>query len=349
MSQMMEMLRTTRVVGLKRLMKLSRAHRLAWPGIMNGFYTTRILQTLFNVGLFDEMKGGRQVDIEAFAASKRLDARILASLCDALYALRLLERQGKLYRLSEDGNLLNDVGRGWFDAAYGYEEVFHNLEGLLRQECRYGDTVTRRSDFVAKGSGEVEAWLYFPLAIDAIRKRGCTHALDLGCGDGTFLRQLCGQIPGVKGYGIDLAPEAIADGNAELKAAGMQDRIRLFVEDISKLDQVPYELSRVDVATTFFVLHELMHSGEERVVQFLRDFRRLFPKVPLMIYEVDRPTVDEMRRRPGMAVPYLVQHDVSNQRPVDRKAWRALLQHAGFTSVEERNLPFARSVIFTAR
>jgi SAM-dependent methyltransferase len=346
---MRELVRTTQVVGLKQLLKLRRAQQMAWPGMMNGFYGTRFVQALFNVGFFDQLQAQGKVDLEQFAAAQNLDVRILRSVCDALYAFSILEKDGNVYTAAPKGQLILDVARGWFDAAYGYEEVFHNLEALLRKQVVYGKGLTRKADFVAKGSGEIEAWLYFPLAIDFITRGGYKHVLDLGCGDGTFLRHVCRKNSRARGSGIDIAPAAVADGEALLKQDGLAERIKLYVEDISKLDRVPEALVGVDVATVFFVLHELLYTGAQRVVAFLNDFKRLFPGVPLLVYEVDRPTVEEMRRRPGMAVPYVVQHDVSHQQLVTGDEWKRLFAQAGFTHVEERHLSFARSLVFIVK
>jgi hypothetical protein len=76
----------------------------------------------------------------------------------------------------------------------------------------------------------------------------------------------------------------------------------------------------------------------------------MFPGVPLMIFEVDRPSLEMMRRRrSGMAIPYFLHHDLSHQKPMARSHWPPLLKKAGFEHIEERNLEFARSVIFTVR
>jgi phenylpyruvate C(3)-methyltransferase len=347
MTPVLELIRTTQVVGLRRMLRLRRAQRLVWPEMMNGFYSTRIMQTLLNVGFFDELKAHGRVDVAAFAKAQRLDPAILRSLCDALYSLQILDKEGDQYRLTPRGDLLVNVGRGWFDGVYGYEGVFHQLEGLLRGEHQYGKDIYRRSYYVAKGSGEIEDWLYFPLAADFIRRGGYTCVLDLGCGEGTFLRRICETIPGVDGRGIDLAPEAIADGRRKLDAAGLSRRIDLFVGDMVKLEALPPSFRAVDAATVFFVLHEILYAGEARVIEFLRAFRRLFPGVPLMVFEVNRPSASEMRRRPGMAIPYFLQHDLSNQRPVTKEAWIPLFEAAGFERITTRDLAFARSVIFT--
>jgi SAM-dependent methyltransferase len=344
---MIEMLRTMKVVGMRPLLRLREAQRLAWPGMINGFYATRIMQTLFHVGFFDEVEEKGSVEPARFAAAHGLDPQVMGALTDAMYALSVLDRRNGGYALSAKGRSLVEVGRGWFDGVRGYNDVVGNLEGLLRKEQVYARDVTRDPVYVARGSGEIESRLYFPLAIDEIRRRRARKVLDLGCGDGAFLRQLCQAVPDVTGCGVDLSPEAIDDGVARAQEAGLGSRIHLFAEDISKLEGVPPALAGVDLATTFFVLHELLYSGAARVIDFLKGFRQSFPGVPLLVFEVDRPTPEQMRKRPGMAVTYYLQHDLSHQKPIAKEAWLAIFESAGFAKVEQRNLGFARSVIFT--
>jgi SAM-dependent methyltransferase len=341
------LLETIRVLGLGQVFRLYLGYRLAWQGTLDGFYNTRIIQTLFNVGFFDEMQGQGYVDPDTFAEARNLDPEILRSLCVALYATRFLRKNGTRYMLDRKGQILVGVTRGWFDGVYGYEGMVHHLEGLLRKEIVYGKDLRRRSDFVAVGSGEMENWIYFPLAIDAIRARGFKSVLDFGCGDGTFLLRLCEQAEGVRGFGLDIAPEAIAKGREQIKGTGLEGRIQLFVGDINSLEELPEPLRSVDVTTVFFVLHEVLYDGPDRAVTLLKNYRRLFSGVPLMVFEVMRPTPDEMRRRPGMAVQYVLQHDLSHQRLTDSAQWREMFRAAGFQSIEEKHLGFARTSIFT--
>jgi SAM-dependent methyltransferase len=316
-------------------------------GIISGFYTTRTMQALFNIGFFDEIQKNGSVRLESFAAQRNLDVNILVSLCDSLYALRILGKTDGEYRLDDKGEILVEVARGWFNGTYGYEGVFHDLEALLKKEKEYGKDVTRRSEHVARGSGEIENWLYFPLAMEIIRQKGYRKVLDLGCGDGTFLRALCSSNPEIVACGVDIAPEAIEAGQDWNKQAGLDDRIHLFVEDVTKLDRIPDALQGVDAATTIFVLHELLYDGADSAVQLLRSFREEFPGVPLIVFEVVRATPEAMRRRPGMAIHYILQHDLTHQKPLNETEWRDLFKAAGYASVEERYLRFARSAIYT--
>lgn len=347
MTSVSELIKTANVVGLRSMLRLKRAHQLAWPGMLNGFYATRVMQTLLNIGFFDELESRKSVDVNQFAQAKNFDGEVLKFLCEAMYSYGVLRRAGDGYALTEDGALLVGVGRGWFEAVYGYEGVFHELESLVRKTGRYGETITRRADFVAKGSGAIENWLYFPIAIDHINRHHYKHVLDLGCGEGTFLRHLCRSDSRVTGYGIDLAPEAIADGQQKLRAEGLEQRVNLFVLDMNELEARPPVLGKIDIGIVFFVLHELLYSGPQCVIEFLKSYKRLFPGTPLMVFEVDRPTSEEMRRRPGMAIPYYLQHDLSHQKPIRKDEWLPIFAAAGFTVREERDFAFAKSVCFT--
>lgn len=343
---MLESLSALRVLGLRRAARLLRAYRLGWMGIISGFYTTRTLQALFNVGFFDELTARGSIVPKDFAEAKGLDGDILASLCDSLYALSMLKRDGAGYALDAKGRVLVEVARGWFEGTYGYEGVLHELEALLRKEKTYGKDVHRRLRHAVRGSGEMEGWLQFPIAIDRLRRRGFRKVLDLGCGDAAFLRALCASEPGTDGRGIDVSPEMVRIGRQLVRDAGLEDRIELVVADIEELDEAPETTRDVEVATAFLLLHEMLFEGTEAALRFLKAYRRLFPRVPLMVTELVRPTLDQMRRRPGMAVQYLLHHDLTRQRPVSRREWKELFREAGFASVDEWHLGFARTSLF---
>jgi SAM-dependent methyltransferase len=343
------LLELVRTVGWRRALQLTRGYRFAWQGILDGYFKTRIVQTLLNVGFFDALEREGSVEAASFAAAGGLDPGMLVSLSDGLVALGILDKTGTTYSLTPRGSLVPGVARGWFDLAYGYEDVFHSLDDLLTRRKEYGRDVFRRSEFVARGSGEIERWFTFPLAAEIVLGQGHRRILDLGCGDGTFLRQLCRRCPEALGLGVDVSPEAIGAGIARARREGLDGRIRLFVEDISRVETVSEALRGIDPATVFFVLQELLFDGADRVLDLLRSFRRLFPGTPLIVFEAIRPGLDELRKRPGMALYYSLYHDLTHQKTVGRSEWRELFAEAGFESVTERHLDFARISIFTLR
>jgi cyclopropane fatty-acyl-phospholipid synthase-like methyltransferase len=341
---MLELAKTVHRFGLPYMLRLQKTYRTGWEEMIRGYMETSIMHALLNTGLIDEMQQQPAVDIDDFAARGNLEPVVLAPLCEAFYCLGIFDKNVDGYTLSEKGRSLVEVMRGWLEVCYGYDEVFHSLEPLLRREKVYGQDLYRRSDFVARGSGEMENLLFFPMANDMIMANGYKRVLDLGCGDGTFLRALCRLNAQVECYGIDLAPSAIEDGNRLLREEGLEGRVRLTAMDISKIEQAG--LPPIDAATIFFVLHELLYFGEDVLLNFLKDFRRLFPGTPLIAFEALRPAAEELRRHPGISVYYFLYHDLTQQKPVDSATWKDLFRKAGFQSIDERQLDFAKAAIY---
>ena len=344
---MRELLRAIRVVGLGNVLRLGRGYRLGWTELIRGHLATEAMHMLLNIGLIDELLARQTVELKGFAESRNLDLDLLRPVCDALSSMRILSKEGASYRLDEKGRLLVDVFRGWMEVSYGYAEIFHSLESVVRRRKIYGKDFYRKSDFVARGSGEMEDKLFFPLAGEMIAEKGYRRVLDLGCGDGTFLRRLCALNKEVSCYGIDIAPEAVDLGNRLSREAGLENRVALHAADIQNVQEMPEELKSVQVATIFFVLHEILYLGEDRLIDFLKAFRRNFPAVPLIVFEAIRPSYEQMRSRPGVAIYYFLYHDLSHQKPVSREKWRELFRAAGWTGIEERYLWYARTSVFT--
>lgn len=348
-------LSVVRQLGVRHLLQMRRARTWGWEGLLRGHMLTRVVQTLLAAGVFDALHRDGTIDAAAFASRHGLDARVLRSLCEYLAARRVL-RRGSVdgsYVLDEDGAFLveNQLLRGWLELVHGYEEVLYALPDLLAGRRHYGPgDLERGGELVAVGSGRASIGFFFPLTVETIRRAGYKRVLDIGCGDATFLRYMCARLPGVQGVGIDRSPEAVEAARHRIAADNLSDRIQVVCGDAFELGKYGDELSGVDAATSFFVLHELCGGPAGGPLKpFLQTYRRALPGVPLIAIEAIRPTLEEMRRRPGPAVEYTLLHDLSNQTTIARGAWREVLQSAGFAEVDEQHFDFARASIVTAK
>lgn len=72
---------------------------------------------------------------------------------------------------------------------------------------------------------------------------GDERVLDLGCGEGAWLLRAAEGRPGVRGVGVDRAPEAIGTGRAALARAGLEDRVELREQDAREFsDPDPFDV-----------------------------------------------------------------------------------------------------------
>ena len=105
---MLDRLRVARVLGLTRLRDLYRGYKYGWMGAIHGYVTTRTMQTLFDVGFFEELEARGRINVDAFAREKGLDAHVLGVLCNSLYAQRVLRREGWIVLVIATGVKWND-------------------------------------------------------------------------------------------------------------------------------------------------------------------------------------------------------------------------------------------------
>lgn len=339
---MLSQLKAIKTLGWQSLFRIKKLKRLSQETI-RGFYTTRVVIALFNIGLFDELAERQKVNLEAFAAQKKLDLTVLKILCNYLYSLRILTLEGENYSLDPKGELLVDSLSGAFYVVYAYEDIFYHLEALLKQDKAYGKEINRRSEFVAKGSSAVGKLLAFPLVADALSRNKFKRILDLGCGDAKFLINMCQGNGHLTGYGIDISTEAIALGHQNLKQENLQDNVQLFVGDIFKIDAMADQLRGIDAATCIYVLHEF----QDRIPEVLRSLKQALPGVPLIICEVMGHTPEVLRQKPGGAIEIQLFHELSNQQLFSRKEWHGFFRQSGYTNIREDYLAFVRSAIFT--
>ncbi len=346
---MLELLKIARVLGWRNLLKMRRAKRVGGDEFIRGFFATPTIIALLNVGFFDTLLKERRVNIQSFASEQGLNLDILKPLCEYLYEIKALDKEGMSYTFGPTGQMLAEMVRGSFYSAAAYSPVFFNLEPLLRGQSTYGEDIKRDTAMAAAGSGAVGKLFMFPIVQELLNRNGFTKVLDLGCGDAAFLVDLCKADPGVTGYGIDLSAEAIADGCRNATQENVQDRIHLVAEDMFKLDSVAEQFKSVQAATSFFVLHEFLRNGRGRVVEFFKTFREAFPGTSLIICESVRHTPEQIRKRLGPLAEFQLVHDLTGQNPITRDEWRSAFTEAGFTSVEEDYISFGRMVIFTVR
>jgi hypothetical protein len=112
-------------------------------------------------------------------------------------------------------------------------------------------------------------------------KRG-DFLIDLGSGDGRIVVTAAKQY-GVRGLGVDLNPERVAEANANAKAAGVTNKVEFLQGDLFEQD-----LSKADVVTMY-----LLPSVNEKLKPKL--LRELRPGTRIVSHSFDMPDWEPTR------------------------------------------------------
>lgn len=267
--------------------------------------------------------------IEPESVEERADggADVLAASLRYLFYRGVVNENGGRFTLTDYGAALYR-DRGfllWLVGGYG--GPLSQLDALLRHGKRYGQDLVRDGRWVADGTALMARENVLPEAMALLKRVTFDRIVDLGCGNARFLTTVCDSF-GAGGIGVDVSPAAYGEAEKVVAEAGLGDRIQLVLGDVRALGDIP-GLGDVQLAVTFYLLHEILAVSRETLVGYLADLsRRLTPKASLVIGEIEPPgeSTNDQRFTPEFA--YV--HALMGQRLLSAKGWTEVLAEGGF-------------------
>jgi SAM-dependent methyltransferase len=260
---------------MERSWESGRASQIA--DVLDGYYLFHALSSAASTGMLHRLREQDQVTSDILLAG--LDRELGGHL------LRFLEIRGIVQRAGSDAYALTPRGRhlandvpvallGYHAEAYG--AVSTRLGALLRGESTYGVDVERNDGALGRHCAGLARAFVTPLAHTAIERNGARCVLDLGCGDASFLIDLCRENASLRGIGMEIAPAAVKEARQCVAAAGLADRIAIVEGDAFAPSSWPASCRQADVCVMVGVLHEHFRAGEAAVIRALDAYAEIF-------------------------------------------------------------------------
>lgn len=240
-------------------------------------YATAALTTIqgIEVGFFDWMPTGKAITAQELSGQMGYDISKVERWLRFAVAAGYLSRSAGGYMLTAKGVLLR---RGtpvpdllglhhmvsYFTKALPYsKDAFQKGVGLdsITQGKISRDYIPRVASQLSQTSAEFFKW--------AGLSTGHT-ILDLGCGDGSVLRETVKACPGASATGIDMNPHTLELGKRKNNEAGLQDQIELRVGDVTELSEI--KDGAFDWVYAINVFHFLPNNKREK---FLHEMVRI--------------------------------------------------------------------------
>ena len=273
-------------------------------------------------GLFAALGKAGAAGSEAIAAAAGMDAAYVRRWCDAAYAFGYLEADGDTFRLSETGAAMRpDAAGTLMPIAVQVVLNAHMAEraaGLMRTGERPGEQVLAERETILPWFGPMLEANYagfferticpgVPVFQDVDVRGGLV--VDLGCGNGWYLRALARRCGGVRGLGLDGFAENIAQATRLAQAEGLGDRLRFAAGDAHgfTLDEP------ADIIAMNRALHHMWEVGGDAFLRHLRS--QLRPGGAAVIWEPDWPAERSVLRAPArrsLAFQNLTEHVQGN-------------------------------------
>ena len=259
---------------------------------------------------------------EALAGQTGLDLGYVARWCDAAFAFRYLEDVGGKLRIT-------DLGRAFLPETLGTVmpfAVFPMLAAHMSERAatfmktgeRPGEKVLAERESILPlfgsmlentfgGMFEQQILPTVPAYQDTDQKGGI--AVDLGCGNGWYLRKMAHRFPHLRGVGLDGFAENITQATQLARQDGFEDRLTFETGDIHQFTiNEPVDLIAMNRA-----LHHVW-SEKENVFRILKE--HLKPGGAAVIWEPNWPQTRAELREPGksgMALSNLFEYVQGNK------------------------------------
>jgi len=272
-------------------------------------------------GLFDALGRLAAATPAQLADAAEVDAAYVTRWCDAAFGFELLDADEDTFALTELGaRFRSDADATLLPFAVNVVLGAHMAEraaGLMRSGERPGESVLAEQETVLPLFGPMLEHTFAPMfestilpAVPLYREVDDRGGLvvDLGCGNGWYVRALAKRCPHVRGVGLDGFAENVAQATRLANRDGVADRVRFQDGDIHHftLDE-PADLIAMNRA-----LHHVWEQSD-RVMHTLAE--HLAPGGAAVIWEPrwpdDRATLRHPRAR-GMGLQNLMEHVQGN-------------------------------------
>ncbi len=238
---------------------------IAYIGVVNGLFST-----LHNLGAASSA---------VLAKAAQLDLGYVLRWCDAAYAFGYLDVDGEAFRLTPMGQAMRpeapDTLMPMAVQSVLSAHMAERAAGLMRTGERPGEQVLAERETVLPWFGPMLETNFAPMferticpAVPAFADVDAHGglAVDLGCGNGWYLRALARRFGKLRGLGIDGFQENINQAQALVAQEGLGERLRFIHGDIHALTlDEPADLIAMNRA-----LHHVWEKDTESLFAWLR-------------------------------------------------------------------------------
>ena len=300
---------------------------------IRGFVLAQALYHFMGTGLQASLSTSSSTTISALSRVRGLNDERVRGL------LQYLANEGFVEFVDGDRVIL--TGRGeeiadfqpWYTLLVGgYAQTFIQLSEVLKAGAPYA---TRDATRVGIGSCGISQYDALPMTRRLLAKipRRPGTVIDLGCGDGGYLLDLCRSLPDIRGIGLEPNHESVGAANEAAVRLGVSDRVEARVgsaTDLPDFEQEPGPLCFI----TAFVLQEILEqSGAAAIIELLASTFERYPDAHWIVVEVDDRASDPSVMQTGLGLgyynPYYLIHHLTQQRLEQIAFWERLYREAG--------------------
>jgi len=299
-----------------------------------GFVQANMIFALQQSGLEADFAGG--VTVVELAERRGLDPQRLTAFVDYLVAADLLHRSDTGVISQTAYGRTFDEARPWYEMMIGgYGVTFRALGEHL---ALGSPPAPRLGGLVGSGSCGISMHDSIPLLRRLLQESGREYhrLVDLGCGSGVYLTELCRDYPELTAVGIEPDERGAQAARDWVASQGSSERIR--IEQTGALEWLNSMTDTPDLAVLGFVIHEVLgQEGESGVRRLLDTLFSVSPDLDLAVIDIDLQSADADLMRQPLAQnyynAYFLMHPFTSQRLEPKGWWEKFFAECGLKVV----------------
>jgi 3-hydroxy-5-methyl-1-naphthoate 3-O-methyltransferase len=318
-------------------------------GLASGHVEARLTQTAVELRIFDALENAALTSEEA-AARLALEPKAAELLLNALAAVELLHKNAALFSLADTARqyLLRSSPYYVGDMIRFESSLWNCWEKLpeairsgkaVRPANMYQDDVNETETFISAMDSLVKARGDSDVVASVLDWSHVGEFLDVGSGPATYPIALCRKFPNLHATIFDL-PVTLNITRHFIRAAGMEDRIRLIAGDYRK-DAIPGDYQVIFLSN---VIHGEDYAKNEALIGKLA--KNLEPAGRIVIKD---HILDDSRAKPAVGAIFslLMLLTTAGGRCYSFNEIRTWMEAAGLSEVEQINLssPLTSSLV----
>lgn len=296
------------------------------------FVLAQALYHFMDMGIYEVIVGHDKTTVQDVAQKLNLHEERLRGLLQYLANEGFVDlTQDNTVRLTAAGREIADF-RPWYTLLVGgYAQTFQQLPRTLQADGPYAN---RNSSRIGIGSCGISQYDALPMTRRLLdRVAGKWHTIvDLGCGDGSYLIDLCRSIPGIHGLGLDPEPASVQAASLAAKRYGISDRVDVRIGSATAIPDLSQEAGPLCFITAFVLQEILEQSGRAAVLNLLKTTFDRYPDSHWVVVEVDQRATDPTVMNTGLGLgyynPYYLIHHLTEQRLESVAFWKQLFEEA---------------------
>lgn len=309
--------------------KINHNFKKRYVGLTRGFFSLPI------ISIFCRLSEKELILNKKFLLKKNLlkifDKETLEIILNYLESINLLKKINKeKYNITSFGKYVFK-GHGAMNIIYSYKDIVNNLEKFLIGKQKR--VVCNRIENIY-GSGKSHKRKFFDNALSIIKKNKISKIIDLGLGNGDFIRSILKTNSKTKFAGVDLSKDVVNKLKRDLGNSK-----NMICDDIFKINQWSKRLKKnnfnIDdklLINFMFTLHEHDFNNNDKIKNFLNDIRSRFPKANILITEVfDIPSKKFSKIVDNSVLPeFILFHKFSRQKLFFYKQLKQIIKESNY-------------------